>query len=109
MKSAWLPTIDKPNQKTSQEIYLTVPDQYVTLSNGKLKKQTKNSDGTRTDYWNFKEKHAPYLFFVGIGDFAVIKDRSEEHTSELQSRGHLVCRLLLEKKNKNGSLCSRRT
>src|SRR5439155_27214482 len=29
------------------------------------------------------------------------KDRSEEHTSELQSRGHLVCRLLLEKKKKN--------
>src|SRR5437870_3739394 len=28
-----------------------------------------------------------------------IDNRSEEHTSELQSRGHLVCRLLLEKKN----------
>src|SRR5439155_18147530 len=28
------------------------------------------------------------------------RPRSEEHTSELQSRGHLVCRLLLEKKNK---------
>src|SRR5438876_5887517 len=28
--------------------------------------------------------------------------RSEEHTSELQSPVHLVCRLLLEKKNKNG-------
>src|SRR5439155_2293636 len=27
------------------------------------------------------------------------RKRSEEHTSELQSRGHLVCRLLLEKKN----------
>src|SRR5690625_6564056 len=27
-----------------------------------------------------------------------VKVRSEEHTSELQSRGHLVCRLLLEKK-----------
>src|SRR5690625_5817388 len=27
--------------------------------------------------------------------------RSEEHTSELQSRGHLVCRLLLEKKKSN--------
>src|SRR5207253_9923907 len=27
------------------------------------------------------------------------RSRSEEHTSELQSRGHLVCRLLLEKKN----------
>src|SRR5690625_7359547 len=29
---------------------------------------------------------------------AVVIRRSEEHTSELQSRGHLVCRLLLEKK-----------
>src|SRR5437870_8988119 len=29
------------------------------------------------------------------------RSRSEEHTSELQSRGHLVCRLLLEKKKKN--------
>src|SRR2546422_4196092 len=29
-----------------------------------------------------------------------VSDRSEEHTSELQSRLHLVCRLLLEKKNK---------
>src|SRR5687768_18184243 len=31
---------------------------------------------------------------------ALIGARSEEHTSELQSRLHLVCRLLLEKKNK---------
>src|SRR5690625_960830 len=31
----------------------------------------------------------------------IIEARSEEHTSELQSRGHLVCRLLLEKKNKS--------
>src|SRR5690625_5958932 len=29
--------------------------------------------------------------------------RSEEHTSELQSRGHLVCRLLLEKKNQRST------
>src|SRR3712207_8922647 len=30
------------------------------------------------------------------------EDRSEEHTSELQSRQYLVCRLLLEKKNRHG-------
>src|SRR5207253_5577258 len=43
-------------------------------------------------------------FFVGhllqrrrVG---LLRNRSEEHTSELQSRGHLVCRLLLEKKKK---------
>src|SRR3712207_7957510 len=32
---------------------------------------------------------------------AVVVERSEEHTSELQSRQYLVCRLLLEKKNNN--------
>src|SRR5439155_6960360 len=36
---------------------------------------------------------------VAHGAAGLIK-RSEEHTSELQSRGHLVCRLLLEKKKK---------
>src|SRR5437660_9530322 len=36
---------------------------------------------------------------VGLGMPA--QSRSEEHTSELQSRGHLVCRLLLEKKKKH--------
>src|SRR2546422_1359684 len=35
------------------------------------------------------------------GDIRVHRGRSEEHTSELQSRLHLVCRLLLEKKKKN--------
>src|SRR5437870_9102750 len=37
----------------------------------------------------------------GIDAFKIAHQRSEEHTSELQSRGHLVCRLLLEKKKKN--------
>src|SRR5690625_6079572 len=38
------------------------------------------------------------------GVYAVVNlERSEEHTSELQSRGHLVCRLLLEKTNKHNN------
>src|SRR5690625_5831918 len=37
-------------------------------------------------------------------DWLSMPDRSEEHTSELQSRGHLVCRLLLEKKKSNSML-----
>src|SRR5690625_6712965 len=36
----------------------------------------------------------------GTVDLGGAVSRSEEHTSELQSRGHLVCRLLLEKKKK---------
>jgi len=72
--SVWVPTIDKPNQKTTNEFYMTVPAKYVTLSNGKLVSQTKNADGTRTDYWKMDLPHAPYLFFMGVGDFAVVKD-----------------------------------
>ncbi|MCI2228491.1 M1 family metallopeptidase [Polaribacter sp. MSW13] len=71
--SCWFPTIDSPNQKTSQEIYITVPNKYVTLSNGKLVNQIKKGDN-RTDYWKFEQKHAPYLFFMGVGEYEIIKD-----------------------------------
>jgi aminopeptidase N len=72
--SVWCPTIDKPNQKTTQEIYMTVPAKYVTLSNGLLISQKKNTDGTRTDYWKMDMPHAPYLFFMGVGDYVIVKD-----------------------------------
>lgn len=72
--SAWFPTIDKPNQKTTEEIYMTVPSKYVTLSNGLLINQKKNNDGTRTDYWRMDLPHAPYLFFMGVGDYVIVKD-----------------------------------
>ncbi len=72
--SVWFPTIDQTQQKTTQEIYMTVPDMYVTLSNGKLISQKKNTDGTRTDYWKMDLPHSPYLFYMGVGDYAIIKD-----------------------------------
>src|SRR5437660_4369914 len=49
------------------------------------------------------ELHAPDAVRIVRDD--ELEDRSEEHTSELQSRGHLVCRLLLEKKKIETSLC----
>ncbi len=72
--SVWCPTIDSPNQKTTQEIYMTVPNKYVTLSNGLLTSKVENKDGTRTDHWEMKLKHAPYLFFMGVGDFSIVND-----------------------------------
>src|SRR5690625_6094996 len=41
------------------------------------------------------------LAYIGSFIGFLLIGRSEEHTSELQSRGHLVCRLLLEKKKKS--------
>src|SRR5690625_6179433 len=40
----------------------------------------------------------PMLLVFLFAQRYIVTGRSEEHTSELQSRGHLVCRLLLEKK-----------
>ena len=72
--SVWIPIIDKPNQKCTQEFNLTVPSKYVSLSNGLLVKQVDNKNGTRLDVWKMDQPHSPYLFFIGIGDYAVIKD-----------------------------------
>jgi len=72
--SAWFPTIDKPDQKTTQEISMTVPSKYVTLSNGLLVHQQKNADGTRTDDWKMDLPNSPYLFFMGVGDYVIVKD-----------------------------------
>src|SRR5205809_5683326 len=60
----------------------------------------------------FAEHGANIVSYGGVVDDQLAKNwytaelgdvRSEEHTSELQSRLHLVCRLLLEKKKKNKS------
>lgn len=72
--SCWFPTIDKPNERCTQEITVTIRDDFKTLSNGILKSSKKNSDGTRSDYWVMDKPHAPYLFMLAIGDFAVVKD-----------------------------------
>jgi len=73
--SRWFPTIDKPNERCTGEIILTVQDKYKTLSNGLLKSSNKKGDGMRTDHWIMDQAHAPYLFMIAIGDFSVTKDK----------------------------------
>jgi aminopeptidase N len=76
--SCWFPTIDSPNQRSTQEIYITVEERFVTLSNGRLIYSQGNNDGTRTDYWKMDQPHPPYLFMMAIGEFAVVKDQWED-------------------------------
>src|SRR5690554_7029083 len=81
---------------TVRAILISVPITFLRrlpgTSLGAFKKAPKTNAGARLKY--------PKALKVRRG---MIKDavRSEEHTSELQSRPHLVCRLLLEKKKKN--------
>jgi len=76
--SCWFPTLDAPNQRCTQEIYITVEKHFKTLSNGDLVFARVNNDGTRTDYWKMDKPHAPYLFMMAIGEFAVVEDQWSE-------------------------------
>ena len=72
--SCWFPTIDSPNERTTQEILITVDDRYTTLSNGELIYSKFNGDSTRTDYWKMDLPHAPYLFMLAVGEFKIYED-----------------------------------
>src|SRR5699024_11530919 len=67
--------------------------QQCVTSNGYLTVTLRKNGKTRREYMHRLVLYAFYHFFLGTR-------RSEEHTSELQSRFDLVCRLLLEKKNR---------
>ncbi len=73
--SCWFPTIDKPDQKATEEIYITHPSKYVSLSNGTLVGSTKVGDSLTIDHWKTGLPFSPYLVMMAIGDFAVVHDR----------------------------------
>jgi aminopeptidase N len=72
--STWFPTIDRPNQMIMQEISITVPERFSTLSNGMLQSKKRLPHGLRKDTWKMDKPHAPYLFMLAVGKFKVIKD-----------------------------------
>ncbi|MBS3915009.1 MAG: M1 family metallopeptidase [Bacteroidetes bacterium] len=74
--SKWFPTLDAPNQKTTLNIKLHVPDTMVSLSNGKLiRSYPSDSPGLRVDQWEQTQPHAPYLTMIAIGNWSVTKDQ----------------------------------
>jgi len=72
--SVWFPTIDKPNERCTQEISMTVETKFLAMSNGLLVSDVDNGNGTHTVSWRQDKPHAPYLFMMTIGEFARIKD-----------------------------------
>src|SRR5438445_1629097 len=81
--------------KEEQEAYLRTIEEAEKRDHRRL--------GTQLDLFHLQEE-APGMVFWHPKGWAIwqqVEQRSEEHTSELQSRQYLVCRLLLEKKNSN--------
>ena len=74
--SCWFPTIDKPNQKMTQQISITLEDSNdVTLSNGVFVGRMQYKKGVYTDIWRQSIPAAPYLTMMAIGRFYVEHDK----------------------------------
>ena len=76
--SAWFPTIDATNERCTQEMYITADTNFQILTNGEYIYSKANAGGTRTEYWKMDLPHAPYLFMMAIGEYAVIEDKMKE-------------------------------
>src|SRR5690625_517178 len=76
--SNWFPTVDKPNERMTTDIYLTVEDRFKTLSNGILISSESKEAGFRTDHWKMDQPHAPYLVMIAIGDYVRVKDQWQD-------------------------------
>jgi aminopeptidase N len=72
--SHWMPTIDKPNQRSTFTIALIVPDSMQTLSNGQLVNVARMEDGLRKDTWQMPQPIQMYAAMFAIGRFDVAKD-----------------------------------
>lgn len=72
--SRWMPTIDKPNQRSTFDISLIVPDTMQTLSNGRMTGSVAAGNGLRKDSWQMSQPIQVYAAMFAIGRFDVTKD-----------------------------------
>jgi len=71
----WWPCKDMPHDKgDSADVLITVPDNLVATSNGRLISNTDNGDGTRTFHWDISYPITTYLICLAISNYQVIND-----------------------------------
>lgn len=70
----WIPCYDYPNDMATSEMYVTVENQYRTLSNCVLESVKQNSNSTATWHWVSKKPYSSYLIMLGAGNWDVIEE-----------------------------------
>src|SRR2546425_11231813 len=94
----WCPT---PRSSRSFFFNDTATTEIYTLSLHDALPISLELDAARARSRRRRDGRAHHAAAAGPGELHGDRDRSEEHTSELQSLAYLVCRLLLEKKNRH--------
>ena len=67
----WLPTIDHPYDKATNDFIVTAPAHYQIVSNGLRIEETDGADGTRLTHWQQSVPIATWLYVLGVARFAV--------------------------------------
>ncbi len=70
----YLPTYDYPNDRLTTETVVTVPGDWLTISNGKLIGITEAGNGQKTWTWRESQPSSTYLFTVVAGELSEVKD-----------------------------------
>ena len=70
----YLPTYDYPNARLTTETVVTVPGDWLTISNGKLIGVTDAANGQKTWTWKESQPSSTYLFTVVAGELSEVKD-----------------------------------
>ncbi len=71
--SCWFPCIDKPHEKSTFTLHITVPDSMTSLSNGNLIYQEKMGN-ERIDHWEILQPMSAYLVMMAISNFSITYD-----------------------------------
>src|SRR5690554_7514977 len=83
----------------SYDIYSRLLKDRIIMLSGEINDALANSIVAQLLFLAAEDSEKDIYIYINSPGGSVTAGRSEEHTSELQSRPHLVCRLLLEKKN----------
>ena len=67
----WLATVDHPYDKATSEFIVTAPQKYQVVSNGLMIEETNLGDGNRRTHWKNSVPIAPWLYALGVAEFAV--------------------------------------
>ena len=69
----WFPCHDSPNERSTTELVVTVPEEYSVLGNGRLVEEIPAGTGMQTWHYLLEQPHPAYLVSLVLGEFDVVR------------------------------------
>ena len=86
----WFPVFDRPADKLTSELIVTIDSAYSVVSNGVLEDERLNADGTRTWHYEQLQPHSPYLIMLAADDYASVRRHATLSSGQRVPLGYWV-------------------